>query len=200
MMEPIFVINDAHGNIYEVDSGNPNGVGGNDGFVNEYAPMSNPVLRTCAPGAHPTGIAIDGKGDVSSRSTAILPTAALSIIRVGSTVGKESTSVSSLGSYRASRSTRGSTSLRLITIVARSSSLPPPYAKVARRLQHGGPDSEPYHVSIDGSNSLVYVTNYSKPGVFVVDYKSGKVLRKVDGDGGRSTVLTRLLDRPLPQL
>ena len=76
----------------------------------------------------------------------------------------------------------------------------PPYAKVARRLQHGGPDSEPYHVSIDGSNSLVYVTNYSKPGVFVVDYKSGKVLRKVDGDGGRSTVLTRLLDRPLPQL
>ena len=53
MVEPLFVINDAHGDVYEVDSANPDGVGDDDGFVNEYAPQTNAVLHSCAPGAHP---------------------------------------------------------------------------------------------------------------------------------------------------
>jgi DNA-binding beta-propeller fold protein YncE len=60
----------------------------------------------------------------------------------------------------------------------------PPYTKIMRRLAHGGRESQPYHVSINGSNSLVYVTNFSKGGVFIVDYASGKVIRRVDGDAG----------------
>jgi hypothetical protein len=184
MIEPLFVINDAHGNVYEVDSGNPNGVGSNDGFVNEYAPQSNIVLHTCAPGAHPSGIAIDGKGNVflalNSRSNygriveykhGLDGCKATDIgLQLGYVVGIALDKKLNLIATDYDRNQ--------VTVLA------PPYRKVMRRLQHGGPDSQPYHVSINGANSLVYVTNFSKPGIYVVDYASGKVIHKIAGDSG----------------
>ena len=184
MIEPLFVSNDAHGNVYEVDSANPNGVGGNDGFVNEYAPHSNIVLHTCAPEAHPTGIAVDRKGDVF---LAINSQAAHGRI-IEYKHGLSGCKATDLGlQFGFVVGITLDKKLNLITTdYDRNQVLvfAPPYKKVTRRLQHGGPQSQPYHVSINGPDSLVYVTNFSKPGVFVVDYASGKVVRKVDGDAG----------------
>ncbi len=83
MIEPLFVANDARGNLYEVDSANPGGVGGKDGFVNEYAPQTNSVLHSCAPGAHPMGIAIDGNGNVFLALDSGSPAAASSSTSAG---------------------------------------------------------------------------------------------------------------------
>jgi hypothetical protein len=184
MIEPLFVINDARGNVYEVDSANPNGVGSNDGFVNEYAPQTNAVLRSCSPGAHPTGIAIDGRGNVFLAVNS--QTAHGRIIEYKSGLNGCKATMLGLQLGFVSGIALDKHSNLIATDYDRSQVFvsAPPYTKITRRLQHGGPQSQPYHVSINGSNSQVYVTNFSKPGIFVVDYASGQVIRKVAGDSG----------------
>jgi hypothetical protein len=184
MIEPLFVTNDAHGNLYEVDSADPNGVGSNDGFVNEYAPQSNTVLRSCAPGAHPGGIAIDREGDVFLAINSRAAYGQVLEYKRGLKGCKAITLGLQLGFVAGIAL---DTKLNLITTDYDRSEVAvfaPPYTKVKRRLAHGGRESQPYQVSINGSNSLVYVSNFSKDGIFVVEYASGKVIRKVDGDSG----------------
>jgi DNA-binding beta-propeller fold protein YncE len=184
MVEPLFVINDAHGNVYEVDSANPDGVGDNDGFVNEYAPQTNTVLHSCAPGAHPTGIAIDGKGDIFLALNSSSAHGRVVEYKRGLNGCKATTLGLQLG-FVVGIALDMKANL-IATDYDRSEVyvFAPPYTKIMRRLGHGGRESQPYHVSINGSNSLVYVTNFSKGGVFIVDYASGKVIRRVDGDAG----------------
>ena len=184
MVEPLFVINDAHGNVYEVDSANPNGVGDNNGFVNEYAPQTNTVVHSCAPGAHPTGIATDGKGDVFLALNSSSAHGRIVEYKHGLNGCKATTLGLQLGFVDGIALDKNAN--LIVTDYDRSQVdvSAPPYAKIARRLAHGGRESQPYHVSVNGSNSLVYVTNFSKSGVFVVDYASGKVIRKVNGDAG----------------
>lgn len=184
MIEPLFVINDAHGNLYEVDSANPNGVGDNDGFVNEYAPQTNTVLRSCAPGAHPTGIAIDGRGDIFLALNSSTAHGRIVEYKHGLNGCKATMLGLQLGFVAGIALDKNANLIATDYDRSQVYVVAPPYIKITRRLAHGGPQSQPYHVSINGSNSLVYVTNFSKSGVFVVDYASGKVIRKVNGDAG----------------
>ena len=184
MVEPLFVINDAHGDVYEVDSANPDGVGDNDGFVNEYAPQTNAVLHSCAPGAHPTGIAIDGKGDIFLALNSSSAYGRIVEYKHGLIGCKAATLGLQLGFVAGIALDKNANLIATDYDRSQVYVFAPPYTKITRRLAHGGPESQPYHVSINGSDSLVYVTNFSKSGVFVVDYASGKVIRKVNGDAG----------------
>ncbi len=182
MIEPIYVTNDARGNVYEVDSGSPYGRSG-DGFVNEYAPHSNTVMRSCAPGGHPMGIAIDGKGDV------------FLAFNNPSDLGRVLEYKRGLSGCKA---TMLGVRLSYVTGIALDTKLDliaadynrdevfvyaPPYVKVKREFRHGTGEG-PYYVAINGSGSLLYVTSLDRSGVFVIDYASRRIIRKLTGSAG----------------
>ena len=196
MVEPFDVAVDAQDNLYEIDTNNAGGVGHNDGSVNEYTQKSNAVAQTCATNTHPIGIAMDRAADIfvaanddvnhghvleyaaGLRGCNATPLG----IRVGFTGGIAIDDNANLivTDYDAGQ----------VDVFA------PPYTKVTRRLGSRERLSEPYNVSINAASTTVYVTDFNKNVVFVIDYATGKVLTKLDYSHGRISVPAGTVDAP----
>ncbi|HEY1654931.1 MAG TPA: hypothetical protein VGF86_07455 [Candidatus Tumulicola sp.] len=193
MVEPIFLTVGPKENLYEVDSG---GIGSDDGFVNEYRQRSAVVLHSCQTEGHPTGIAIDRTGNVfiglnaASGGGRLVEykrglngcIATLLGARFGHVVGL---ALDKRGDIVAADFNSGK-----VDVVS------PPYAKITRRLTAGGRILQPTNISIDAANARVYVTDFAKNVVFVLDYASGRVLRKLNNLHGGISVPAGTSDGP----
>ncbi|MGA8533638.1 MAG: hypothetical protein WB615_05980, partial [Candidatus Tumulicola sp.] len=196
MVEPIFLTVKANESVYEVDSGNANGVGHNDGFVNEYARHSNSVLRSCQTQGHPTGIAVDSAGDIFVALNTASSYGHIVEYKGGLNGCKTTTLGVQFGFVAGIALDTNANIIATDYDRGQVDVLAPPYTKVARRLATGGRLSEPYSVSIDGTNTTVYVTDFDKNVVLVIDYASGKVVRKLDDSHGGISVPAGTADGP----
>jgi DNA-binding beta-propeller fold protein YncE len=186
MVEPIFVAADRQKHMYEVDSGNPGGVGNNDGFVNEYAQGSDAIVRTCTENNMPMGIAIDTAGDVFLALNTHSGSEVLEY-KSGLAGCQATTLVGGLG-FLTGIALDNLANL-LVAAYERNEVyvFSPPYSHISRKLNPGG-ITEPYYVSLNPENSYAYVTDHYNNALYVIDYKRHKIVHEINQYHGGVTV------------
>lgn len=175
MVEPFSLAVSPGGKVYEVDTGNAGGVGNNDGFVNVYAQQSNSILRSCQINGHPMGIAIDRKGEifVSFNSKA---TNGRILEYKGGLNGCNATMLGVQLGFVAGIALDKNANLIACDYDGGIDVIDPPYSQVTKRLAPGGRVAQPYWVSINASNTKVYVTSFFSDKLYIIDYASRRVV------------------------
>jgi hypothetical protein len=175
MLDPEGVSVDGAGNVYEADYAGS--------FVNEYPQGSNVVLHTC-PVANPEGVAVDASGDV------FVDTYMGNIFEyIGGLIKRGHP-------YRCQPTTLGVTlgfgggmvldinnDLVVCDQGARAVDIiDPPYSSITRTLGSGY--ELPYHVTLNKSNALAFVSDSSLYEVFVYDYKTNTLVTTLGSGNG----------------
>ncbi len=183
MTDPVEVTTDKNGNVYEADF-NYNSAS-LPGAVNEYAPMSNTVMASCAPG-NVEGVAVDKHGNVFAAYNN-LTTFAGSIIEyphglsasgcLGNVLPITFGYLGSIvfdkqGNLVVCDQTGPSFSGSAIDIVA------PPYNAVTGTLGSGY--SDPFHTTVDMAGTRAYVSDLGAGAVDVLNYPSGTSIATIN--------------------
>ncbi|HET6277050.1 MAG TPA: hypothetical protein VFE16_14065 [Candidatus Cybelea sp.] len=183
MTDPVEVTTDKHKNVYEGEF-NYN-TAGIPGAVNEYAPMTNSVMASCAPG-NVEGVAVDKHGNVFAAYNNVM-TLVGSIIEyphglsasgcVGTVLPITFGYLGSIvfdrqGNLVVCDQTGPNFAGAVIDIVA------PPYSAVTGTLGSGWLD--PFHATVDMAGTRAYVTDLGAGAVDVLDYPAGTLIATID--------------------
>lgn len=190
MTKPLAVTVDRQGNVFETDVP----VYGGPDVVNEYAQQSDAVLHSCTV-AGLYGVALDSAGDVFVD---------YNLSGQGGHIAEFKGGLGNCGPveldahvYHANGMVfDNNDNLIICDGVNRTVDvIKPPYSKVNRRLLHFG---LPVFVSIDKANKHVFVTaqtNYWQY-LYVLDYASGKKLRRLGPSHGGIDIPMEAVDGP----
>ncbi len=190
MMQPLSIAVDRQGHLFETDSP----VFGGTDTVNEYDQRSNTVLYTCpVPGVF--GVSVDKAGDVFVDYN--IKSQGARIAEYES--GLAGCSPTELGTHVANA---GGIALdshgNLILangISQRVDVIAPPYSKVTRRLKLDF--GSPIFVSINANERKVFVSDESmRQFVYVLDYTTGKVIRRLGSSHGGFGIPMAAVDGP----
>jgi hypothetical protein len=177
MTDPVNVTVDTHQNVYDADySGEA---------VNEYAQQSNTVTESCDPGGEVEGVAVDKHNDVfvSYNIYTTKVTGAQIAEYKGGLAGCSET-VFSLDLAFAGGMVLDKKGNLVVCDQGNSvvDVIPPPYTSVSRTIGSGL--SDPFHVTLNKSNKLAFVTDLSNDDVEVIDYRTGSVVRTLGTSQG----------------
>jgi DNA-binding beta-propeller fold protein YncE len=170
MVDPNGVSVDAHGNVYDADF--------TGSFVNEYPQKHNTVVHSCSPGGEVEGVAIDENNDVFVAYQLVPPQPGMIAEYKGGLGGCHETKLSVTLKYAG-----GMVLDQHDNIIVCDQEGPtvdvidPPYSHVTKTLGVGFED--PYHVTLSKANELVFVADVEKEAVYVLEYPSGILVRKL---------------------
>ena len=175
MTDPVGVSADAGGNVYEADY--------NGGFVGEYAQGVDSVVAACFPGGQVEGVAIDRSNDVfvayNRKNDARI------IEYMGGLTGCSGKLLGAKLEYAGGLAIDKDGNL-IVCDQATSTVdvIPPPYQRVSKTLGSGFED--PFHVTLNRSNTLVFVADVAWGDVQVLDYPSGAGVAELGPSNGIS--------------
>lgn len=179
MSDPVGVTVDTHGNVFEADYNF-----GGSGYVSEYAQHSNSVLHTCSPGGAAEGVAVDTHGNVFvSYNT---PSSGAKIVEYkGGLSGCSGTVLGvTLGFAGGMVLDKNSNIIVCDQTAPAVDVIKPPYTSVSGTLGSGY--SDPFHVTINKANLLVFVADASAANVQVLKYPSGTNVVTLGSSNGLS--------------
>jgi hypothetical protein len=181
MTDAVDVTTDAHGNVYEADYNYPN----YSGFVNEYAQGSNTVMATCSPGGAVEGVAVSKKGAVfvyyNAGGAGYITeyehglggckgkTLGVTFSFAGGLVLDDQDNL--IVCDQSTTTADGSVDI-----------VKPPYTSISGTI--GSNFIDPFHVTINKQNNLVYVADFYAYDVQVLDYPSGTNVTTLGSSNG----------------
>ena len=173
MSSPVTATVDRQGHVFEADFGQ-NGVS----TVNEYDQNTNDVLHSCTFSGEIQGVAVRETGDVFVSYNLDHQGGRIAQYK-GGLSGCPATVLPIRTAYPGNLVFDSAHNIIIPDqIVGRVDIIAPPYTSVTGHLGRTR-FSDPYHVSINKSNTMVFVTNFQKGVVFAVDYKTGIIIQKL---------------------
>lgn len=173
MYAPVNVTVDAHGNVFEADY---------HGYVAEYARHSNVAMHTCTPNGGVEGVAVNARGDVFVSYNPRFGSARIAEYK-GGLNGCQSKILKPQFKFVGGLALDAKGNLIVCDQQkAAVDVLKPPYAKVTSML--GSNYTGPFHITLSKSNKLAFVSDPYLPGVFVIEYPSGKLVTVLGSKNG----------------
>lgn len=184
---PIAVAVDRLGNVYEVD------FNGSSPLVNEYFQGVNELSQSCsAPGVVADGITVDASGDV------FLATRDGIYEYIGGLSGCNATLVNSslvnVGGMAMDSNSNLIVSNPINAYYGNVAVLDPPYSSISRTI--GPVFGDPFSVSINKNNKLVYVSDVLYNTATVINYQTGQTVKVLNGATYGISILWSVVDAP----
>ena len=182
MQLPVDLTVDRSGNVFEADYGSfKTGAGG---FVNEYAQQTDALLQSCSLPGRVEGVAVDAAGDVFASYNGH-GTGGHFVEFKGGLSGCNATELHVQAFAAGGIALDKDANLIVVDQLARRVKVfPPPYRHDKRRL--GANYKNPFHVKLNRRNTLLFVTDTNGESVEVIDYATGRIVKRLDSYNGIS--------------
>lgn len=173
MSSPVTLTTDSHGNVYEADF--------TGDAVNEYHQKSNTVVASCQPGGDVEGVAVDKSGDVFVAY--FTGTGDIAEYK-GGLSGCSKTTLGATVSFPGGMILDNKGDLVICDQTGDAVDIiDPPYSSVSGTLGSGY--SEPFHVSLNKTNTKAYITDTgSAHTIDVVSYPGGSRIATLGASDG----------------